>query len=99
MIPEDRIDDGIVLLAEAYPHDEERIALHLQYAESADEAVNHHFEFKRFLMQKDTAHFLWKGLSEILLASDTNSAWEHFAQNCPEADCQFDDDNPTQEAH
>ena len=40
MIPDDRKDDGIILLAEAYPHGEERIALELQYAESAEEALN-----------------------------------------------------------
>ena len=97
MIPEDRKDDGIILLAEAYPHDEERMALELQYAESAEEALNHQFKFKRFIMRKDTAHFLWKGLSEILLAPDTDSAWEHIANNCPEANCNFGDDDLTQE--
>jgi hypothetical protein len=28
------------------------MALTLQYAESAEEALNHQFKFKRFLMQK-----------------------------------------------
>jgi len=48
----DNKTDGIILLAEAYPHDEEQMALTLQYAESAEEALNHQFKFKRFLMQK-----------------------------------------------
>ena len=98
MISDDRKDDGIVLLAEAYPHDEERVALELQYAESAEEALNHQFKFKRFLMRKDTARLLWEGLSVILIAPDTDSAWEHIANNCPEADCHFDDDDSTQKA-
>lgn len=98
MIADDREDDGIVLLAEAYPHDEERMAIQLQYAETAEEALNDQFKFKRLIMRKDTAHLLCTGLSEILLAPDTDSAWEHKANNCPEADCHFDDD-PTQKDH
>jgi hypothetical protein len=98
VIADDRKDDGIVLLAEAYPHDEERMAIQLQYAETAEEALNHQFKFKRLIIRKDTAHLLSKGLSEILLAPDTDFAWQHIANNCPEADCHFDDDDLTQES-
>jgi hypothetical protein len=55
---DDNKTDGIILLAEAYPHDEKQMALTLQYAESAEDALNHQFKFKRFLMQKATAHLL-----------------------------------------
>jgi hypothetical protein len=96
---DDNKTDGIILLAEAYPHDEEQMALTLQYAESAEDALNHQFKFKRFLMQKTTAHLLWEGLSGILLAPDTESAWEHIANNCPEADCHFDEDDSAPEAN
>jgi hypothetical protein len=50
-------------------------------------------------MQKTTAHLLWEGLSGILLAPDTESAWEHIANNCPEADCHFDEDDSAPEAN
>ena len=91
MTPDEEKEDGYILLAEPYPHDDELIALTLQYAESAEEAENHQFKFKKFFLQKTTAHGLWESLSAILIAPDNESAWELIANNCPEADCHFDE--------
>jgi hypothetical protein len=96
---DDNRTDGIILLAEAYPQYEEQMALVLQYTESAQEALNRQFKFNRFLIQKATAHFPWKGLSEILLAPDTESAWENIANNCPAADCHCDEHDSAREAN
>lgn len=91
--------DGYILLAEPYPHDDELITLTLQYADSQEEALSHQFKFKRFFMKKDTAQVLWESMSAILMAPDTASAWEHIANNCPEADCHFDEGDAAQGGH
>jgi hypothetical protein len=87
--------DGCILLAEPYPEDGELIALHLQYAESAEEAENHQFKFKRFFMRRGTAQMLSKSLSELLSAPDTESAWEQIANNPADAACCFEDEPET----
>jgi hypothetical protein len=87
--------DGYILLAEPYPEDDELIALHLQYAESAEEAENHQFTFKRFFMRRGTAQMLSKSLSELLSAPDTESAWEQVANNSADAACCFEDEPET----
>lgn len=99
MTSEEKRADGFILLAEPYPEDDDLIMLELQYAESEEEAAKHEFKFKGFLMKKHTAQALWEGLSLILMVSDTKSAWEQIANNCPEADCHFGETGSEDETH
>ncbi len=79
--------DGYILLADPYPHDDELITLILPYAESAEEAENHQFKFKRFFMQKGVAQMLSKSLVELLAAPAAETAWEQIANKSTDADC------------
>jgi len=92
MNQDDKKTDGYILLAEPYPHDEELMTLHLQYAESAEEAENHQFKFKTFFLRKTTGQMLSNSLIELLSASDTESAWERIANNSVDPNCCLLDD-------
>jgi hypothetical protein len=84
--------DGYIILSEAYPEDDEVIAIHLMYYESeADIAAKAH-KNRRFFIKKDNAMLLAKGIIDILNAASTQEAWENIAKEVDVHGCDDLDD-------
>jgi len=79
--------NGSMILAEAYPHDEELITLKLCYAETPEDSKNHIFKFKSFYVQRGVAQSLCEMLTELLAAPDAETAWKQIANNPADAAC------------
>jgi hypothetical protein len=81
--------DGYIIMSEAYPEDDEFIAIHLMYYESETDIEAKAHKNRRFLVKKDDAMLLAKGIIDILNAASTQEAWENIAK---EVDCHGCDD-------
>ena len=78
------MSDFYFVNAEAYPHDDESIAVHAMYAESAEKLADHEFTSHRFFLPKEDALTLAKGIADVLAAPSTAAAWENVYDHLPE---------------
>jgi hypothetical protein len=79
--------DGIILIAEPYPHGDDHVALQLGYFESSAAEHQQQLISRRFSMSRDVAELLSKMLRDLLAAPDAETAWKQIANNSADADC------------
>jgi hypothetical protein len=79
--------EGLIMLAEAYPHDAELIKLKLTHCAVPGEP----WVFKDYFIRKADAQGLANGLNLILAAPDAQTAWQRIADSIVEDEPNWED--------
>ena len=99
----DAPSEGHIILALAYPRDEETIFFHFLYSEPSTEPSGIIHKAHQFEVRKTVAETFANSILEILAAPDSETAWDNIMKNldedCDEALEEDSSDKPDDKEH